>query len=358
MSHNISFNGKGQAEAFTAGAPAWHGLGANVKDAKKWEEAAKLARLTWTISKRQFMNPVTDKPVPVYALLRDDDNRFIASCGEKYTIIQNKDAFAWVDSIIGTGDVRFESAGALGNGEIMWCLGKLNEADFSPVKGDKHEPYLLFTDFRDGRSGIVRVCTTRVVCNNTFNIALREDSTGKTVLKLRHTASVKERMEAAKILVRDVKGQILTINEKLRKLVEKPVKQDHFINIMEKLFPGWTEKGRAQNKAAMVAENFRINDNDKIPGIKGTAYGLLNAVTRYIDHQRDGLKTDGQPELLAVRRAESAMFGTGDIFKTDALDTIMDVMGLNPEPELVTVGAGVDVNNVLAKMNMNLSGIN
>ena len=69
------------------------------------------------------------------------------------------------------------------------------------------------------------------------------------------------------------------------------------------------------------------NDAGKIKGIEGTAYAMLQACTQWVDHQRDGLKC-GNRNLNAVR-AESAMFGTGDIFKNQALDSIYEIMGLN-----------------------------
>jgi phage/plasmid-like protein (TIGR03299 family) len=325
MSANISTNAIGQSEVFVASQPAWHKLGVNVKDAQTWEQASKLAKLTWSISKHQFDNPVTKKLVPSYALLRDDDHRYLSTVGEKYVPIQNKDAFAFVDSIIGTGDAHYESAGALGNGEIMWCLAKLN-GDFSPVKGDKHNPYLLFSEFRDGRAAQVKLTTVRVVCNNTLNLALGE-KTG-TVLRLRHSGSIKEKMDLARKLVKDVNGDIMSINDKLKKLVDKKVTQPQFEEVMEKLFPNWQKGGRAQNKAAAIAANFWSNDDDKIVGIKGSAYSFFNAFTKYTDHQRDGLKVDGKPELLDVKRAESAMFGIGDSFKREALEAICQAVEL------------------------------
>jgi phage/plasmid-like protein (TIGR03299 family) len=339
MSANISVNSNGQHEVMVVGEPAWHKLGVNVKTAKTWEQASKLASLTWTISKKQFANPITGKPVPSYALLRDDDHRYLATVGDKYFPIQNKDAFNFVDAVIGTGEAHYESAGALGNGETMWCLAKLNN-DFSPVKGDKHYPYLLFSEFRDGRAAIVKMCIERVVCNNTLNVALKEDC--GTVLKLRHTSSVKEKMELAKSLIKGVNGQLLSINDKLKKLVEKKVTQPQFEKIMEALFPGWEKQGRSQNKAAIVASNFMSNDGDKISGIKGSAYSLLQSVTRYIDHQRDGLRVDGKPELLEVKRAESAMFGNGEQFKNEALNTICEVVQLAP-PSIDRIASMMDL---------------
>ena len=51
---NLSKNINGEYECFTAGEPAWHKLGANVKEAVTWKEAMKLANLNWDVTKEQL----------------------------------------------------------------------------------------------------------------------------------------------------------------------------------------------------------------------------------------------------------------------------------------------------------------
>ena len=328
MSADISRNAAGQAEVFVAGAPAWHHLGVNVKEAQTWGKASKLAGLDWTISKNQLVNPRTGLPIPSYALLRDDDNRWIHTVGEGYNPIQNKDTFTFVDALLESGDAHYESAGALGNGEIVWCLARLKK-DFSPVAGDAHHTYLLFAEFRDGRAAQVKLTMTRVVCQNTLNVALSQRKIGDNVLRIRHSGDIDTKIKAAKSLVSNVNGDITKINNKLAELAKKQITVSSFSIVMEKLFPGWEKGGRAQNKAAAVAMNFENNDGGNIPKIAGTAYSLLQSVTKFIDHQRDGLRTGGKAEDLPRARAESAMFGTGDVFKSEALDRICEAVGVS-----------------------------
>jgi phage/plasmid-like protein (TIGR03299 family) len=327
MSHNLSKNAAGEVEMFCAGKPAWHGLGINVQDAQTWENASKLAKLDWTISKVQLTNPRTSAGIPSYALLRDDDNRWISTVGDKYTPIQNAQAFSFVDALLEAGKAHYESAGALGNGEVMWCMARLNAQSFSPVKGDEHQTYLLFSEFRDGRAAQVRLTLTRVVCQNTLNIALGSKAVNGAVLKLRHTSGIDEKIKAAKDLLTTVGSEISSIKTKFQALATKKITQPQFFTIMEKLFPGFEKSSRSENKAAMVASNFMANDGGQIKGIEGSAYALLQGVTRWIDHQRDGLRVGDSS--IEAKRAESAMFGSGDQFKTFALDTISSVVGVD-----------------------------
>lgn len=321
--HDVSIS-NGIAEMFTAGEPAWHRLGANVSEAPTWRDASKLAHLEWTVSKHQLLNPLTSEPIPSFALLRDDTNKWLSTVGTDYQQIQNDEIFETCDALIGTGRVRYESAGALDGGRTVFCLARL-DSTFSPVKGDKHETYLLFTDYRNGKAARLKLTTVRVVCWNTLQVALKETK-GFETIKLRHTSGVSEKLKAAKSLLSSVDDEIGRMNDKLKKLVDKKVTANHFENVMTKLFPGWEKGGAAQNKVAAVANNFEYNDGGKVAGIAGSAYALLQSVTRFIDHQRTGLRVGD--DTLEVKRAESAMFGVGDDFKREALDRICEAVGV------------------------------
>jgi phage/plasmid-like protein (TIGR03299 family) len=351
MSANISLSSTGQAEVFAAGEPAWHNLGANVKEAPTWEKAAKLAGLTWEVTKKQLLNPVTKQPIPSFALLRGDDNRWLNTVGPDYIAIQNPQIFSFTNAVIGAG-AKYESAGALGRGEIVWCLARL-PGSFEPVKGDKHIPYLLFVDYRGGKAAQTKLVLTRVVCWNTLNAALHE---GGTSLKLRHDGSIHEKMKLAEQLLKQANGQFISITDRLKKLAEKKVTQNQFELVMTKLFPGWDKQGHKQNQAAVVANNFMSNDGGKIANIQGTAYSLFQSVTRYIDHQKDGFKVNASPEVdkvqvMAQKRAESALFGTGEDFKQDAFDAVCQAVDVEPV-------FSNPLDNILSKVSLSVPAAN
>ena len=349
MSANISTS-QGVAEVFVAGAPAWHNLGVNVEKAQKWEDAIKLAHLDWSISKKQFTNPVDGALVPSFALVRDDTGKYLSTVGTGYTPIQNADCFEWLDALMETREAHFESAGALGNGEVVWALARLDKK-FEPIKGDRHNTYLLFTDRRDGKAGTCKMCMTRVVCNNTLQAALGED-TGDQVLRLRHTSGVKDKLQLAKGLIKGVSAQIESMNDKLKRLAEIKVTKTSYATVMGTLFPELETSARQQNMAALVAMNFSSNDQNAIPAAAGTMYGLLNGVTQWVDHQRDGFRTgDAGAAAMPYRRAEAALFGSGDDIKVAALEAILAAVNLNDKPSAVPAVNADRVKNILAMVN-------
>ena len=115
----------------------WHGLGTVLQyPPKTAADAMKAARLDWEVG----LKPVYCMEGEIFyeipekkAIVRLDkwgqsDCRPFGLVGDDYQILQNRDAFSFFDPIIQTGGVTFETAGALGDGERVWVLGK--------VKGD------------------------------------------------------------------------------------------------------------------------------------------------------------------------------------------------------------------------------
>jgi len=75
---------------------------------------------------------------------------------DRYKIVQNHEAFAFTDALIGEG-VKYETAGSLQEGRKIWLLAKL--PDRYIMEGERIEPYLCFSSSHDG-NGSIKVCIT------------------------------------------------------------------------------------------------------------------------------------------------------------------------------------------------------
>lgn len=151
----------------------WHGLGTVVQEAPDSERALVLAGLDWEVVHRPVY--VDGREVPEYkANVRSSDGRVLGIVSSKYTVVQNRQAFEFTDALLGMG-VRYETAGSLRGGKVVWLLARLEE--YREIQGDRIDPYLLFTNGHDGGHA-VRVCVTpvRVVCMNTLNMAVSQAS--------------------------------------------------------------------------------------------------------------------------------------------------------------------------------------
>jgi phage/plasmid-like protein (TIGR03299 family) len=335
MAHQIA-NINGTDAMFCVGnrESAWHHLGQRTGEAVKWQEAITLAGLDWDVVKqdvysRDMEGKVTKLP-GIKSVWRDSKpSAFLGTVGEGFELLQNREAFTYVDSLLETVDgAHYETAGALGNGERIWALAKL-PAD-SRIRGteDVTKNYLLFATAHDGSmANTVKIVRERVVCHNTLTVALGE--AGKA-FRFKHTKNMRFKMEEARKIMLGINAEIAAHDGVLNTLASRQMTKETMLTVFERLFP--TPKGadgrssRTNNIAAMILQLFESNDNNAIPEIRGSAYNLLNACTEYADHFRTVRNTSGdentQPQTL---RAAAAMFGTGDAFKQEAATAIMEL---------------------------------
>lgn len=115
-----------------------------------------------------FFGASSDIPVSNYfATVRTDSDAVLGVVGKDYSVVQNRDAFVFFDSIVGgTDGVLYETAGALGNGERIFITAKL--PDYIKVgRNDLIEQFLFLTTSHDGFGSITASFTPiRICCQN------------------------------------------------------------------------------------------------------------------------------------------------------------------------------------------------
>jgi phage/plasmid-like protein (TIGR03299 family) len=230
---------------YTREAP-WHGLGTRVETALSSEEALEKSGLNWTVKQCPILTNEL-ATIPGYkANIRETDGKVLGVVSDRYKVVQNYEAFAFTDALLGEG-VRYETAGSLQEGRKIWLLAKL--PDNYIIEGEQIEPYLVFSSSHDG-TGSIKVAMTpiRVVCQNTLNIAL---STAKRIWTTIHVGDMAAKLDEAHntlLLAEKYMGKLGTefsrlskirlsdnrVNEYIEMLLpmdEKPTKQ-HIKNIM------------------------------------------------------------------------------------------------------------------------------
>jgi phage/plasmid-like protein (TIGR03299 family) len=197
---------------------AWHGLGSQFDRPMFVSEALKASHADYKVSMQPILALTPDlldkiangEMISGDSLLdhiisgkkttmRLDYNEPLGIVGDGYGVVQNEDAFKFID-LMCSGD-KFdredrpviETAGVLGRGERVFVSAKFAEDIILDNKGDDRvEMYMVFTTSHDGTGAVQCMVTpVRVVCNNTLNLAMRENS-GK--LSLRHTANIMGRL--------------------------------------------------------------------------------------------------------------------------------------------------------------------
>ena len=295
-----------------AGQVPWHGLGTYVGDeAVTSQVALKESGLDWEVNKVP-LKTVFDTPIATHvAIERSTDSKVLGIVGAKYEPFQNRDAFSMLDSLVEGGEMRYHTAGSLRGGQRVWLLGKFGSHEV--VKGDHVDEFVFLYNSHDGSSAVRAIPTTvRVVCANTAAMALSE-AKGRKIngLTVRHTTNMSDRLaQASKILgfSREIASAEAEVNKFLATLAMNTSKWNEFLAELmpdrETLEEGQydTRRNNVRGDLTNLFESGVIND---IEGVRGTAWGALNAITEYVNHHstvkthKDGL------------RFENVMFGTG-----------------------------------------------
>lgn len=311
MAHNIHYNeATGKHSFFSVKEKAWHSLGQLVSDYLTSAEALRFAGLDFTVEKRKlftydtqnlFGNADTIAPnIPVpdfYATIRTDNETPLGVVGKNYSVVQNVDAFAFFDSIVGGDGIQYETAGALGKGERIFITAKL-PGYIKVGSDDLIEKYLFLTTSHDGYGSITAAFTpVRIVCNNTLNAALRNCS---NTVRIRHTAGAKERLEQAHKVMgisNTLSGQLeiifnqwamvrITDNE-VRRLIEMALAPNKEV-LHESKSEGNTTV--SQQFAAVCEDVYtysQTSPTQQTATTKGTLFGAYNAVTGYYQNIRN-----------------------------------------------------------------------
>lgn len=335
MSHDISFDANGRAEMFCVGdrQSAWHELGQRIERTATWAEAMELAGLNWEVVKQGLFGHVSGAPaeaIPVEAwgIFRKDNGAFLGAVGDRFTPVQNKTFGQFMDSILENMDgAHYESAGALGKGERVWALARIPEMDFQIDGGDKHQAYLMVSQAHNGTQGVIaKITYVRVVCSNTYNWALND---GEKMFKVKHTVNAESRMIRAAEAVKGLGSDAKAIRTKLERMAEFKLTRESAESILNRVFPKSQNVNpkRRENILADVLSVYEINDRGAFPSIAGTAYNLLNAVVEYTDFERGVRRQDG--ETVEQKRAESALFGSGENLKQKAVEVIYETVAKN-----------------------------
>src|SRR4051812_32499961 len=103
------------------GTRPWHGLGVSLEHPATSAEAIRTAGLDWRVELCQAW--AAGQPIlGAYGVVRMDRREPIAVVGERYVPVQNVEAFAFFDHLIGEGHAAYETAGALDGGRRIWLL--------------------------------------------------------------------------------------------------------------------------------------------------------------------------------------------------------------------------------------------
>ncbi len=296
MAHNLEINNGKASFAYANGRPGWHGLGQAIPPGMEDSETvSELAGLNRTVALAPLYTMVEGQPVALqdkFATVYEDSGFVLGVVGSRYTVVQNVTAFKAIDRWLADGRVRYETAGALDEGRKVFILVRIDE-DFTIAGTDPIAPYALVTNSHDGSSGLgVKLVSTRVVCQNTMNVALREK--GERI-GIRHTASAEANIESAAQALGLVSRQQRQMMERFEQLAQMNAGQSEVEQVVDLVAPdpakvtvSLTERQR--NRVGRRHESFMtfLRHAPELPTIVSAGgldnrWGLFNATTEWME---------------------------------------------------------------------------
>ena len=300
MAHNLMNTEKGHAYV-GVGDLAWHKLGVTVKKAMTSKEAIELAQLDYKVGIKPLHAQFADGWVKVKShnvTFNERTNNIFGVVGSRYEVIQNSEAFDFMDNIVQSKQAIFHTAGALGQGETMFLSVKLpKNIRLASLPDEEIENYLLFTSSHDG-TGSIKILFTpiRVVCNNTLNAAVNSASSSYVI---KHTKNARNRLNDIQMLFMKIASDIDVIGDVLDRMAQKNYTETEVTNVIGKLVlkedSYIMEEGRLilTKELTAVENNLIYNLKKSIYSGVGqsiikpdTAYGIYNGVTSYLQNSK------------------------------------------------------------------------
>ncbi|MFZ3497169.1 DUF932 domain-containing protein [Streptomyces sp. 5.8] len=286
--------------------PAWHKEGmVTSRPPRDWQEFRVWSGLTWDpVEVPLFTDDGLDFETgqPKYRGLRThkavfrsdrmDAEEPLAVVTSTYEVINHQAMGEIAQAVLADREVEMDAGGSLDGGKTVWVLFKLG--DPIQIGGDTSLtlPYAAFINSHDGTGALKALSTSvRVVCMNTVNASIGEASRNGTVATIYHTTNWKDRVEEIRLALAGARADHDTYVEWAEALTGFSVTDDDFDTFAKLWF--WPKDMTAQ-----ITDRVRANIQDAentframyqsvtCDGIRGNAYGVMQAMGEYLDHGR------------------------------------------------------------------------
>lgn len=283
--------------------PGWQGLGTvfteEVTDYRRMLELAGLDN--WNVRMEDVTIPTSPDAkweVSANAVVADlhDGPRVLGITGSRYEIVQNEQAFEFLQSL--HDGARWETAGAFRGGRIVFgTLAFDHDFVLDPTGvADVVKSYLLVNTSHDGSTGIAGgVTPVRVICQNTLNVAMKNI---KQTFKIRHTMGAEERMRVEAEVWRQANTYMDSFQQEAQTLFQTAATDKQYFEIVEGFYPKPEKdvKGSLKKWETQMEKFTQAWKGAPNAGIKNTAWGVFNGLTEANQWGRNVRNTENGKE--------------------------------------------------------------
>jgi phage/plasmid-like protein (TIGR03299 family) len=310
------------------GQTPWHQLGNALPAQQPIEVWAQKAGMDWEI-KDTPVRYMTEQAGTLGSIMTFDDQKVLYRSDTKaplsvvsgrYQVVQPKEVLEFYRDLVELSGFELETAGVLKEGKKFWALAKTGKE--TALKGnDTVKGYILLATSCDGTLATTATPTTiRVVCQNTLAVALNGTS---SAIKVPHSTSFDP--QAVKKQLGIAVSSWDSFMYRMKTLSERKVKSHEAMNYFLKVLcntdshvdPAQGLMNERALKTVQALYDGKGQGSD-LASASGTAWGLLNAVTQFTDHERRARSQE--------YRLDSAWFGQGAALKQRALDHALQLV--------------------------------
>jgi phage/plasmid-like protein (TIGR03299 family) len=313
----------------------WHKLGTEMAEGMSVEDWAIAAGLNWHAIKspaRLALNGpqwahLTDAQRHAivedrFDIARSDTGAPLGYASHVWQAVQPIDVLTHFDRYISVDD-RFyiDVAGSLKGGATIWATAGFN-GDIS-VAGDVHKARLLMsTSFDCSGATINQATMTRVVCQNTLDASLSDK---RAVVRTRHNTKFDSKKVAAELSAIAQGFEAFKAMGDAMALVHMSERDTvaFFKALLDIPFDATSEdiSGKKRNAFEALANAYETTLREGTEAC--TQWTALNAVTRYVDHDKNCKGADENES-----RFLSSNFGSGAAMKARAVQLLMPKMAV------------------------------
>lgn len=320
MAHQIEVNEKtGLAEIAYVGETPWHGLGQELKQGATIEQWVTAAQMDWDVVGSPVRYKAEDADhtfVGQQVLYRSDTLKPLSVVSEEFKVVQPREVLEFFRDLVDIYDMKLSVAGCLFNGKRFWATAETGRAA-EVLPGDEVRGQLVLMTGIDGMLATsAKFVSTRVVCNNTLQIAMNES--GARESRRTHRQSFDPR--AVKLDLGLLDNAWSDYIESMRKLTTIKMNDDQAFKFFKEL----VGKAKEQEEDAEVSRAttraiddlmFRLRDGLGAESGRGTAWNVLNAVTEKYTH--------GTARRDSNRQFVNSLYGADSSMKNKAMERLL-----------------------------------
>lgn len=268
------------------------------------------------------------------ATVRTDTGQYLGTVGKGYKVVQPDQFYSLAQEfMINTGAIIDQTV-TMKDSAVIGLSLKVNTREYLP--GDPIEfNFLMMTSFNMQFSILGRALSRRLFCLNQL-------PNSNALFDIKHTTFAEQRLNMAVRMIQFFGKEQRMFDDKMKMLVRHTMSELAMVEWFRSLFPRPNLKTQSKRAASILENNTAqfislLNDGEgvEVPGLRGTAYHALNALTEYVNHHRSTrVKADRDANEV---KWESTVFGSGNTLMQKGFKGLIEMVKSEPNNKYVPI---------------------